>query len=70
MEDLVQVKLVKYLHCAEVVFQHSEWKDTIPPSGYQNFEEKNQNTLRNIFSFVKISGKENRSLMKIPNSCS
>jgi hypothetical protein len=41
LEDLVQATLVKYLHhVEEVVFQYSEWQDTIPISGYHSFEEK------------------------------
>jgi hypothetical protein len=39
----------------------------IPPFGYQNFEERQQKTLRNTCSFVQISGKKNISLMKILN---
>jgi hypothetical protein len=71
LEEPVQAALVKYLHCVEeVVVQYSEWQDTILPSDYQNFEEKQQKTLRSICSFVQRSGKKNRSLMKIPNSCS
>jgi hypothetical protein len=63
--------LVKYLHhVEEVVVQYSEWQDMIPLSDYQNFEEKQQKTLRSICSFVQRSGRQNRSLMKIPNSCS
>jgi hypothetical protein len=39
----------------------------IPPFGYQNFEERQQKTLRNTCSFVQRSGKKNKSLMKILN---
>jgi hypothetical protein len=38
----VQEAVVKYLHHAEVVVQHSGWQDMIPPSGYQNSKEKHQ----------------------------
>jgi hypothetical protein len=69
LEEPVQATLVKYLHrMEEVVVQYSEWKDTIPLSDYQNFREKQQNTLRSICSFVKRYGKKNRSFMMIPNS--
>jgi hypothetical protein len=63
LEDLVQVALVRYIHFT----QHSEWQDTIPPSVYHNFEEKQQKTLRKTCLFMQIYGKKNISLMKIPN---
>jgi hypothetical protein len=43
----------------EVVVQYLEWKDMIPLSDYQNFEEKQQKTLRSICSFVQRSGRQN-----------
>jgi hypothetical protein len=56
-----------YLHRVEVVVQRSKWQDMIPPLGYHNFKEKQQKILRNICSFVQRSGKQNKSLMNIPN---
>jgi hypothetical protein len=68
MEEPVRAVLVKYIHrVTEVVVQYLEWQDTIPLSDYHNFKEKKQKTLRSICLFVQISGRQNRSLMKIPN---
>jgi hypothetical protein len=67
MEEPVQAALVKYLHRAEVVVQHSEWQDMILPSGYQNSKEKHQRTHKNICSYVRRFGMKNRSQSKILN---
>jgi hypothetical protein len=41
LEEPVQEVPVKYLHCAEVVVQHSSrWQDMIPRLGYHNFGER------------------------------
>jgi hypothetical protein len=59
--DPVQEILFKDLHRAEVVVRHSfQWKDMIPPFGYQNLEERQQKTLRNTYLFVQISRMKNR----------
>jgi hypothetical protein len=47
--ESVHEALVKDLHCAEVVVQHSRWKDMIPPSGYKNSRERRWRTLRSTF---------------------
>ena len=62
--ELVQEALVKYLHCAEVVVQHSGWKDMSPPSGYQNSKEKCGRTRRSTYLSVKRFREKNISLMR------
>jgi hypothetical protein len=60
----VQGELVKDLHHAKVVVQHSGWHDMIPPSGYHNLKERRRRTLRNTCSSVKRSGEKKTSQMR------
>jgi hypothetical protein len=63
VEVQVQVAVVSYLHRGggNTILQ---WQEKIQPFGYHNFMEKGRRTQRNIYLFVKIFGKLNRSQMK------
>jgi hypothetical protein len=64
VEVQVQRELVSYIHRTEVVIQILQWQEKIQPFGFYNFMEKGRRTQRQIYLYMKILGKINRSQMK------
>jgi hypothetical protein len=66
VEVQIQLLVVSYLHCVEVVVQQNlQWQEKIQLLGYHIFMKNGRRTYRRIYLSLRIFGQLNRSQMKI-----